>query len=103
MKKTIKFFGIIAIVVALGIGLSACGNAHAQQQQRGSTNVVERWEYKILRMETRAEVRLSNLDDGSVTTSFNALGNEGWQLVSVAPHGGPVQNLFVATFKRRLP
>jgi len=92
MKKTIKFFGIIAIVVALGIGLSACGNVHAQQP-RGNTNTVERWEYKIIMFHVCTGSNVNNSQ-----SRFNELGRDGWKLSGTFSERGAT-----AIFKRRLP
>jgi len=96
MKKTIKFFGIIAIVVALGIGLSACGNAQAQGQVIRAAVAPERWEYKVVIQS------ITWREKEEATRRFNELGAQGWKLVSSARTGShhPMDG---HVFKRRLP
>jgi len=77
MKKF--FFSSLVIstfIVAVGIGLSACSNNNAQQ--RNNISAPDRWEYKVI----EGERSIHDQGIAKTTNALNALGEEGWELVS---------------------
>jgi len=87
MKKAV--FGVVlAVVVAISLG--GCGSAEAQIRE-----LPARWEYKLVRHML-----------GQAESQSNALGKEGWEMVSCSvdlnQSGGDRQNI-VLFFKRKLP
>jgi len=88
----------VIIVVSLAIGLAACGNA---QQQRGNTNVIERWEYKVV----RPHGVWSDHGDwiSNAHAEFNVLGRDGWKYAGGFMFYNPPRHIQYIVFKRRLP
>jgi len=97
------FLGLVTatIVTLIGIGLSACGDARAQQ--RSTVTAVERWEYKIVYVEALETETTSDWADVEFHTKFNALGRDGWEHSGVVVHGGLQRGSQYIVFKRRLP
>jgi len=104
-RKRLNFFlnylVIVAIVVSLGMGISACSNTNAQSR---NANAPERWEYKIVGISFDQDSRTSY--DDPVTYSkteakFNELGRDGWEYVGNSEHSTNSSHKHV--FKRRLP
>ena len=75
------------VVTFFCVGFSSCSESEAQNSNNSSAST--RWEYKVINHDKNAE------------NVLNDLGKEGWELVSVAPWGGSVQNNFIYAFKRR--
>jgi len=89
MKRLIFSLVVAAAIAISAVVVTSCGNIQAQG---GGSGKSERWEYFIL---THSETTQKE--------ELNKLGSEGWELVSVANYGGPVQGVGYAYFKRRLP
>ena len=75
MKKVVlSYLVIVSLVVAVGMGLSACNN----------TNAPERWEYMVV-----DKLYISSESDRQeMNQKLNQLGSEGWELVSPAANAG---------------
>jgi len=91
--RKVCFGLLVATIVALGMGLSACGNTNAQQ--RSSANAPERWEYMVIANSPDADDWTRN----ELTQELNKLGTQGWELVSF---GGRPNSSHQYIFKRRL-
>ena len=82
MKKVIFSFVVVAAIAISAVVVTSCGNAQAQG---GSSAKVERWEYKFLEIYSSPQEFGESVKTGKAydLESFNRLGSEGWELVSI--------------------
>ena len=95
MKRIIFSFLVVAAIAVSAVVVTSCGNAQAQG---GSSAKAERWEYKIVDDGIRVSTQAENIRRGEEI--LNRLGEEGWELVSIANSSGSSATAFL---KRRLP
>ena len=89
-----KHNGIIALVFVVGCATGGVAAQLVVPPVRAGTSPT-RWEYKCAHAEFDA--------DGGVTAKLNKLGAEGWELVSMAPHGAAYVTAYTLCTKRALP